>query len=165
MRKPVHVLLVVLSTVALASVAHAQDTPKKNYEFVSDFSLAASQGNQEVTTLALGERYSYKFPIWKLSQTASVLRGTANGVKNAELYQGGLRGDYSLTKRLTAYVNASGLRNTPAGLSSQTQQGAGFAYQVLDTETDKLQVSAGMGALQRSFIGVSCSLSVSVSTT
>ena len=155
MRKPVHVLLVVLSTVALASVAHAQDTPKKNYEFVSDFSLAASQGNQEVTTLALGERYSYKFPIWKLSQTASVLRGTANGVKNAELYQGGLRGDYSLTKRLTAYVNTSGLRNTPAGLSSQTQQGAGFAYQVLDRETDKLQLSAGMGALQRSFIGIS----------
>ena len=155
MRQSVSVLLLVMASVAQASVAQAQDTTKKNYEFVSDFSLAASQGNQQVTTIALGERYSYKFPIWKLTQTAAVLRGTANGVKNAELYQGALRGDYSLTKRLTAYVNTSGLRNTPAGLNSQTQQGAGFAYQVVDTETDKLQVSAGMGALQRSFIGVS----------
>ena len=152
MRTPCYLAPLVVATFAHALTA--QDAPKKPYEFVADFSLAASQGNQEVTTIALGERYGYKFPTWKLTQTAAVLKGTANGVKNAELFQGELRGDYNLTKRLTAYVNTGGLRNTPAGLSAQTQQGAGFAYQVLDTETDKLQVSAGMGALQRSFVGI-----------
>jgi putative salt-induced outer membrane protein len=136
----------------------AQEPAKKPpYEFVGDFNLAASQGNQEVTTVSLGQRYSYQFEGWKFSQTASALRGTANGVKNAELYQGGLRGDYNLTKKLSAYVSTNGLRNTPAGLTSQFNEGIGLAYQFTDTDIDKLQFSAGVGALQRKFAGVSAS--------
>ena len=152
MRKSFSVIPVLFAL--LAPSLTAQDAPKKPYEFVSDFSLAASQGNQEVLTIALGERYGYAFPTWKFTQTAAVLKGTANGVKNAELFQGALRGDYNLTKKLTAYLNASGLRNTPAGLSSQVQEGAGLAYQVRDTDKDKLQLSAGVGSLQRSYVGI-----------
>jgi putative salt-induced outer membrane protein len=135
----------------------AQDPPpppKPPYEFVADFSLAASQGNQEVTTVSLGQRYTYAFPTWKFSQTASALRGSANGVRNAELFQAGVRGDYNLTKKLTAYVNVDGLRNTPAGLNNQFAEGVGLAYQFTDTDTDKLQLSLGVGSLQRSFVGV-----------
>lgn len=135
----------------------AQDPPpppKPPYEFVADFSLAASQGNQEVTTVSLGQRYTYAFPTWKFSQTASALRGSANGVRNAELYQAGVRGDYNLTKKLTAYLNVDGLRNTPAGLNNQFAEGVGLAYQFTDTDTDKLQLSLGVGSLQRAFVGV-----------
>ena len=151
----------VLRSISLMLVAGtavmAQDpaAPKKPpYEFVSDFSLAASQGNQEVTTVSLGQRYSYAFPSWKFSQTASALRGSANGVRNAELYQAGVRGDYNLTKKLTAYVSVDGLRNTPAGLNNQFAEGVGLAYQFTDTDTDKLQLSLGVGSLQRAFVGV-----------
>jgi len=138
---------------ALSGAAQAQDAPKRPYEVAGDFSLAASQGNQQVTTIALGQRYSYKFAHWKFSQTAAALRGTANGVRNAELYQLAVRSDFDLTKKLTAYLSASGLRNTPAGLTSQVQEGLGLGYQFLDTERDKLQFSLGVGALQRSFVG------------
>lgn len=142
----------------LAQAPAASPEPKKPpYEFVADFSLAASQGNQEVMTLALGQRYSYAFPTWKLSQSASALRGTANGVKNADLYQAGLRGDYNLTKKLTAYLSLDGLRNTPAGLTSQIAEGVGLGYQFVNTDIDKLELSAGVGALQRKFVGVSAS--------
>ncbi len=141
--------------VCAAAPLRAQDAPPKPpYEFVADFSLAASQGNQQVTTVALSQRYLYKFATWKLAQNASALRGTANGVRNAELYQAGLRGDYNLTSKLTAYIATAALRNTPAGLNSQFSEGVGLGYQFLDTETDKLQLSAGVGALQRSFVGV-----------
>lgn len=131
----------------------AQEAPKRPYEFAGDFSLAASQGNQQVTTIALGQRYSYKLAHWKFSQTAAALRGTANGVRNAELYQLALRSDYDITAKLTAYLSATGLRNTPAGLNSQVQEGVGLGYQFIDTERDKLQFSLGVGALQRSFVG------------
>ena len=148
-------LSLVAAGVVLAQAPPAPATPKKPpYEFVADFSLAASQGNQEVTTVSLGQRYSYAFPTWKFSQVASALRGTANGVKNADLYQASVRGDYNLTKKLTAYVNVDGLRNTPAGLNSQFGEGVGLGYQFVDTDIDKLQLSAGVGALQRSFVGV-----------
>jgi putative salt-induced outer membrane protein len=148
------VTLVSAGVVAAQSPAPAPAAPKKPpYEFGADFALAASQGNQEVTTLSFGEHYSYTFPMWKLAQTASVVRGTANGVKNAELYQGGLRADYNLTKKLTAYLLGAALRNTPAGLTSQFEAGAGLAYQFLDTDDDKLQLSLGLGALQRKFVG------------
>ena len=148
-------LSLVAGGAVLAQAPAAAPAPKKPpYEFVADFSLAASQGNQEVTTVSLGQRYSYAFPSWKFSQVASALRGTANGVKNAELYQAGVRGDRNLTKRLTAYLSVDGLRNTPAGLNNQFAEGAGFAYQFVDTDMDKLQLSLGLGSLQRSFVNV-----------
>lgn len=143
---------ITLSAVAAASLM-AQEAKKVPYEFVADFALAASQGNQEVTTLSLGQRYSYAFPTWKLTQSASALRGTANGVRNAELYQAALRGDRNLTKKLTAYLATGALRNTPAGLNSQFTEGVGLGYDVVDSDADKLKLSAGLGALQRSFVG------------
>lgn len=148
-----------LSSIAAGAVmaqapAAAPEPKKPPYEFVADFSLASSQGNQEVTTVALGQRYSYAFPSWKFSQVASALRGTANGVKNADLYQAGVRGDRNLTKKLTAYLSVDGLRNTPAGLNNQFAEGVGLAYQFVDTDIDKLQLSLGLGSLQRSFVGV-----------
>ena len=142
---------------AMAQAPAAPEPKKPPYEFVADFSLAASQGNQEVTTLALGQHYSYAFPTWKFTQSASALRGTANGLKNAELYQAGVRGDYNLTKKLTAYLAVDGLRNTPAGLTSQVAEGVGIGYQFVNTDVDKLEVSAGVGALQRKFVGVGAS--------
>jgi putative salt-induced outer membrane protein len=140
---------------AAAGIASAQDAAAKKppYEFVSDFSLAASQGNQEVTTVALGQRYSYALPDWKFSQTASAVRGTANGVRNAELYQGGLRLDRNLSKRVSLYITTNGLRNTPAGLSSQFTEGVGVGLNLVDTDIDKFQLSAGLGLLQTAFVG------------
>jgi putative salt-induced outer membrane protein len=151
-------LSMVSAGAVVAQAPAAAAAPKKPpYEFVADFSLAASQGNQEVTTVSLGQHYSYAFPAWKFTQSASALRGTANGVKNAELYQAGVRGDYNLTKKLTAYLSVDGLRNTPAGLTSQVAEGAGFGYQFVDTDMDKLQLSLGLGALQRKFVDVGAS--------
>ena len=60
-------LSLVAAGVVLAQTPPAPATPKKPpYEFVADFSLAASQGNQEVTTVSLGQRDSYAFPTWKI---------------------------------------------------------------------------------------------------
>ncbi len=146
-----------LALVLSAPLIAQEPAKKPPYEFVGDFALAASQGNQEVNTLSLGQRYSYQFEGWKFTQSASALRGSANGVKNAELYQGGMRGDLNITKKLSAYVSTAGLRNTPAGLSSQFNEGVGLGYKVLDTDIDKLQFSAGVGALQRKFVGVASS--------
>ena len=136
------------------STLTAQEVVKPPYEFVADFALAASQGNQEVTTVSLGQRYSYAFPNWKFAQSASALRGTANGVRNAELFQGTLRLDRVLTKPWSLYVATAALRNTPAGLTSQFSEGLGVGYQFLDTDTNKFSLSAGVGALQRTFLGM-----------
>ncbi len=136
-----------------AGTLGAQEAKKPPYEFVADFSLAASQGNQEVTTVSLGQRYSYVFPKWKFSQTASALRGSANGVRNAELYQGALRLDRVLTKPWSLYLATAGLRNTPAGLTSQFTEGVGVGYQFVDTDVNKFMLSVGVGAMQRGFVG------------
>ena len=153
------VIAAACSLCSTAGIAQAQDAPKRPYEIAGDFSLAASQGNQQVTTIALGQRYSYTFAHWKFSQSAAALRGTATGVRNAEVYQLALRSDVDITKKLTAYVSASGLRNTPAGLNSQVQEGLGLGFQFVETEGDKLQFSLGLGALQRGFVGDAASQS------
>jgi len=128
-------------------------SPKPPYEFVADFSLAASQGNQQVTTISLGEKYSYAFTHWKLSHTGSVLRGTANGVMNAELYQAGLRADVDITKATNFYAQVGALRNTPSGIKSELQEGVGLSFDVLNEPTDILKLSGGVGALQRTYVG------------
>jgi putative salt-induced outer membrane protein len=147
----------VLALVSAGLVGAQEAAKKPPYEFIADFALAASQGNQEVNTVSLGQKYSYQYSAWKLSQFASALRGSANGVRNAELYQGGLRGDYTLSKRLTLYVSTAGLRNTPAGLTTQFNEGLGLGYKFVDTDIDKFQLGLGVGALQRKFVGVSAS--------
>lgn len=143
---------VALSAVAAVSLV-AQAAKTVRYELVADVALAASQGNQDVNTLSLSQRYSYVFPAWKLTQSVSALRGTANGVRNAELYQAALRGDRTVTKKLTAYLALAALRNTPAGLNRQFSEGVGFGYDFVTTDVDMLKLSAGFGALQRSFVG------------
>lgn len=149
----------VLATVAAGSLVAQEAAKKPPYEFIADFALAASQGNQEVSTVSLGEKYTYAFSNWKFAQNFSALRGSANGTKNAELYQGGLRGDIVLQKKLSAYLNLNALRNTPAGLTSQIAEGVGLSYQFVDTDIDKLKLSFGAGALQRSFVGGAASKS------
>jgi putative salt-induced outer membrane protein len=74
-------------------------------------------------------------------------------VRNAELYQAALRLDRVLTKPWSLYVTTTGLRNTPAGLTSQFSEAIGLGYQFLDTDIDKFSLSAGVGALQRAFVG------------
>jgi putative salt-induced outer membrane protein len=137
----------------------AQDAaaPKKPpYEFVADFGLAASQGNQEITTINLGQRYSYAFEKWKFSQDFNAVRGSNNGTTNAELFQVGLRGDYALGPKVSLFVRTTGLRNRFAGLNSFLNEAVGLGIKAVSTDIDKLEFAFGVGALQRSFVsGVS----------
>ncbi|MCU0626780.1 MAG: DUF481 domain-containing protein [Gemmatimonadaceae bacterium] len=128
--------------------------PKKPpYEFVADFSLASSQGNQEVLTTALGQRYSYAWPSWKLSQYANLVYGRANGVTNAQLYTFGVRGDRKLTSNIALFVRFDALRNEPAGLRSVLSEAAGLSWTALKTDRTELRLDAGLGALQRRLVG------------
>jgi putative salt-induced outer membrane protein len=147
--------LAVLFTLVVAPPAFAQDAKppvKHPYELVADFALASSQGNQRITTVSLGQRYSYQFPRWKLVQSVSILNGTANGVKNAELYQGAVRADFKMVDGLSNYVAVDALRNRPSGILTQINEGVGVSYKLLRSDTDKMQISAGLGALQRAFV-------------
>lgn len=128
--------------------------PKPPYEFSADFSLAQASGNQDVLTTALGEKFVYKWPRWKFTQSANVAYGRANGVTNAQLYTLGLRTDYALRPNLALFARIDALSNEPAGLRSVLNEAVGLSWTVLKTDRDELRLDAGVGALQRSFVRV-----------
>jgi putative salt-induced outer membrane protein len=140
----------------LAAPAYAQapaEPKKPPYEFVADFGLAASQGNQEITTVNAGQKYSYAFERWKFAQDFSAVRGNNGGALIAEQYSLGLRGDYNITPKLAFFVKTTGFRNRLAGLNGLFNEAVGLAWKPVGTDIDKLEFAAGLGALQRQFIG------------
>lgn len=128
--------------------------PKPRHEFTADFSLAQASGNQDVLTTALGEKFTYKWPRWKFTQTANVAYGRANGVTNAQLYTLGLRTDYSLRPNLSVFARFDALSNEPAGLSSVLNEAVGLSWTVTKTARNEVRLDAGLGALQRRFVRV-----------
>ena len=128
--------------------------PKPPYEFAADFSLASAQGNQDVLTTALGEKFVYKWPRWKFTQQATVAYGRANGVTNAQLYTFGVRTDYALRPHLALFARIDALSNEPAGLRSVLNEAVGASWTLRKDARDELRLDVGVGALQRRFVSV-----------
>ncbi len=128
--------------------------PKPPYELTADFSLASAQGNQDVFTTALGEKFVYKWPRWKFTQQANVAYGRANGVTNAQLYTFGVRTDYALRPSVALFARIDALSNEPAGLRSVLNEAVGVSWTLVKDARNELRFDAGLGALQRRFVTV-----------
>ncbi|MCU0618614.1 MAG: DUF481 domain-containing protein [Gemmatimonadaceae bacterium] len=145
--------LLVASPLAAQQPAAGPSAPAKPpYEFAADFSLASAQGNQDVLTTALGEKFVYKWPRWAFTQVANIAYGRANGVTNAQLYTFGVRTDYTLRPRLTLYARVDALSNEPAGLRAVLNEAAGASWTLVKDANTEMRLDLGLGALQRRFV-------------
>lgn len=144
-------LLLVASAVLLApsTASAADEPPPKPTKLTGDFAYVSTAGNSETQTLTGTEKLEHKTGNWLFTQDAAAVWGTDSGVENAGRYLFGLRGDRTITKRVSAYGLGTWRRNTFAAISRQFDEGVGLAYHALIPSPQQLDLEAGAGLSQR----------------
>ncbi len=143
---------VTVLAVLCAAVADVQAAEGKNWSDQAEFSYVETGGNSETSTLSLKNELNVKFSD-KLSGTWKVgaLAGQSDGVRTAESYYTELRGDYLLTERLYAYLNAGWAKNTFAGLDFRIYSGPGAGYKILLGPKHFLSAEAGLNYVSEDY--------------
>ena len=143
------VLLAAL-TLPAASPARAEDAAAPRPVSASArIGYVQTGGNTEVLTLLAGDKFAWTSGKWVTKQEFDAVYGRDHNVENAGRYLLGLRGDYSMSPRVSPYVMASWRRNTFGGINRQFDEGVGFTYHAINPKPQQLDFDAGAGLQQR----------------
>jgi putative salt-induced outer membrane protein YdiY len=135
----------------LAALATAPDTTKHVF-FTGDLGLVNASGNTELTTFSGGDKFVLLGGAWKFTQTFGVTYAKTRDSVTTELWQGSLRGDRDLSKRISLFVLTDFQRNTFAGLRSRVSPSFGVSAIVIQAKRDTLHVEAGGGYTSQSAV-------------
>ncbi len=145
----------VLGLLALpAAPAVAQDeAPPPAVKFTTDFGFVKTGGNTDLQTLSLAERIEYKTnsPL-VLKQVLGWVYGKTDGVESANQIVAGLRGNYLLTERLSAYAGVGYEKNRFAGFSRRFDESVGLGYEAVKTERHELLFEGGLSFFQEALL-------------
>lgn len=135
------VMLLAAALVASGGTAAAQDA--ESVRLSVDLGFVDVSGNTDVTTLNLGEKLAYPSGRWTFSQSAAVIYGQTGGGSTAEQYDAGVRADYALVARISAFAAAGYSRNVFAGIAERWTEGVGLAWRAITAPRDSVRFEAG----------------------
>lgn len=139
-------LLTLLAVFAMA------DTTKT--AFTADAGFVNTAGNTELTTINLGNKFTVASAAWGFVQTFSSVVGRTDGETSTSLWRGSLRGDRSLSPRVSLYVLSEFDRNRFAGISSRYGESAGLALALLRAERTSFDLETGAGYVWQNAVSV-----------
>lgn len=142
-----------VATVAtvLAGIASAQDAPKKEkpVKATGDLSFVNTGGNTDVLSLGLSDKIEWTMsPRFKLKQQFGWIYGETDGEETANALLTGIRGEYSLSKRVLVFLGFNYDYNLFAGVKRRFEEYAGFGFVVVDKPKDILRFDAGISQFQ-----------------
>ncbi len=132
--------------VAAGGATAAQDA--KSVTLTVDLGFVDVSGNTDVTTFNLGEKLAYPRGRWTFSQSAAVIYGQTGGGSTAEQYDAGVRADYALVARVSAFADVGYSRNVFAGIAQRWNQGVGLAWRAIAAPRDSVRFEAAFGLNQ-----------------
>lgn len=118
-------------------------------KFTADFGYVSVSGNTSVTTMSIGDKFTWSKARWSLEQTFGIVRGEQDGVENTNNLRAGLRTDYKLAGLFSAYVAGSFDRNTFAGIKRRFEEQAGLTWRAIGSATDTLRLGVGASVTQQ----------------
>ncbi|MGH7742242.1 MAG: DUF481 domain-containing protein [Candidatus Eiseniibacteriota bacterium] len=127
----------------------ADAPPAKPLSATAKLGYVQTGGNTDVLTLLAGDQLGWVSGHWTLKQDADAVYGRDHGVENAGRYFLGLRGDYTLSARVSTYGLASWRRNTFGGINRQFDEGVGLVLHAITPKPQTLDLEAGAGLTQR----------------
>jgi putative salt-induced outer membrane protein len=143
------VLRVLIASVALPTMAMAQEKPKpKPLEFSAAAGFAQTSGNADALTTNFGNKLKYTVSGWVLNQDLSFFYGEANDKVNANFWNGGVRAERSLTPRVGLFVMTRFDRNVLQGIASRFEEGFGLDAKLIVAPRDRLSLQVGGSAFQ-----------------
>ncbi len=139
----------VLCSITAASIAAAQDAPRKNLEFSGTAGFSQTSGNANATSTNFGNKVKYSLKGWILNEDLSFFYGKANDKINANFWNGGLRAERTLTPRIGVFVATRFDRNVLQGIASRFEEGFGVDAKLVTEKRDQLSMQFGGSLFQQ----------------
>lgn len=143
--------LSVIAALAGATALPAQEAEKKEkpLKATGDISFVKTGGNTDVLSLGIGEKLEWKTsPRFTLKQQFGWIYGETDNVESANTLLTGVRGEYSLTKRVLVFIGLNYDYNLFAGVKRRFEEFAGFGFVLVDKPKDILRFDAGVSFFQ-----------------
>ena len=141
-------LFAIAAILTPCTVAAQADTAR--IKFTGDIGYVSTSGNTSVTTLNVGDKFTWRTGPGTFTQTAAVIYGKTSGTESANSQLLRARYDWPVVPRLSVYAFGGYERNKYGGIASRFDENAGLAYQVIRSATDLLDFEAGAGFVQES---------------
>ena len=136
-------------TVMAASTVLGQDAPPKPLKATGDISFVKTGGNTDVLSLGLSDKIEWKTSDrFTLKHNFGWVYGETDDETSANALITGLRGEYSLTKRLLVFLGVNYDYNMFAGVKRRFEEYAGLGVLVVDQPKDILRFDAGVSYFQ-----------------
>lgn len=141
-------LAIILLALVVAGTARSTAQAPKPTQLALDLGFVNTSGNSEVTTFNLGQKLTRTAGLWLFAQTAKVIYGETDGSATAESYEAGLRADYIIKERVSAFTLLTYQRNPFAGVAARYAEGVGLSLRAVRAPRDTLSVEGSVSANQ-----------------
>jgi len=129
-----------------AGRAHAQAPDSLGWAWVANLGYVQTSGNTSLTTVNASEKLTFRPDLrWTFTNTGIVVYGRTAGVESANQAFFGLRADYQMNARLSAFGLVNYDRNPFAGISRRFEELVGLGAKLVATPRHVLTVDAGVG--------------------
>jgi putative salt-induced outer membrane protein len=123
--------------------AQATTAKKKPFDFSGSLGFSQASGNANALTTNVTNKLKYSMAGWQVQQDLAFYYGEANDKVNTNFWNGGLRAERAIVKRVGAFVASRYDRNLLQGVQNRFQQGFGLNVAAVDDKHDKLNVALG----------------------
>jgi putative salt-induced outer membrane protein len=145
------ILVLCLAAGTLGAQESSTSTTSKT-TFTGDLGIISASGNMRLRTLTVGDKIVHSNGRWVLSQDAAYVYGETNDAASANQLRLGVRSDYALHDRISAFTGASFERNTFAGFTRRTDENLGISLKALRATWDTLNLDLGGVMTQESAV-------------
>lgn len=134
----------------VAGRAQAQTPDSLGWAWVANLGYVQASGNTSLTTINAGEKLTYRPDLrWTFTNTGALVYGKTNGAESANQVQLGLRADYQISARISAFGLVNYDRNPFAGITRRFEELVGLGAKLISTPKQVLTVDAGIGNNQQ----------------
>ncbi len=146
-RRRLFAALAASALVASGSRVAAQAAPPSpagwTFHGTVDAAYVSATGNSQITTGSLGDKLTLARGNWTLRQSAAYVYGKTDGTESANQLRAGVRAEYRLTSRFSAFAGANYERNPYAGFSRRLDELFGAQWRALTAAHDSVTISVG----------------------
>jgi putative salt-induced outer membrane protein len=138
--------LLLLAPMALVAQTSADSL---GWKLVANLGYVQTSGNTRLSTVNLGDEATFRASRrWTLGEKTSWVYGKSAGIESANQLLAGLRADYWINPRLSAFGTTDYEANPHAGIEYRLQELAGLGWKAIARPRQTLSIDLGAGVTQ-----------------
>ena len=139
-------MLPIILASALTVSAYADETTVSKWKGEAELGYLRTSGNTDTESLHVSGKVVNERDKWRHTGTVESIVKDENGVNTANKFYVTGKSDYSINKRSYLFVFLTYENDHFSGYDYQAGASFGYGYHLIKTETQKLDLEAGVGA-------------------